>query len=126
MPTIGSLSLMAPVEPKNLASPKEKMPPSRATSQYPLPVGVAAMPTIGWASALPAIEPKLPASPWAYTEPSAAAIQVPEPFALEAIDTTGDLVPTPMRPATAPKEWVSPPAAARRYQSVPATGTEVE
>jgi hypothetical protein len=24
------------------------MPPSRATNQYPLPVGVEVMPTIGW------------------------------------------------------------------------------
>ena len=33
IPTIGLFSLMFPVEPKNLASPKEKMPPSDATSQ---------------------------------------------------------------------------------------------
>src|SRR5688572_15871473 len=35
MPTIGLLSLMAPVEPKKAASPKVKIPPSEATSQYP-------------------------------------------------------------------------------------------
>jgi hypothetical protein len=33
MPTIGLLSGMPPVEPKNTASPKEKIPPSEATSQ---------------------------------------------------------------------------------------------
>ena len=33
MPTIGSASAMLPVEPKNGASPKEKMPPSEATIQ---------------------------------------------------------------------------------------------
>jgi hypothetical protein len=33
MPVIGWFSLMLPVEPWNVASPKEKMPPSEATSQ---------------------------------------------------------------------------------------------
>ena len=33
MPTIGWLRWMAPIEPKNGASPKVKMPPSAATSQ---------------------------------------------------------------------------------------------
>jgi hypothetical protein len=33
IPTMGLLSCMAPVEPRKLASPKEKMPPSEATSQ---------------------------------------------------------------------------------------------
>jgi hypothetical protein len=33
MPTIGWLSVIAPVEPKNWASPKLKIPPSLATSQ---------------------------------------------------------------------------------------------
>jgi hypothetical protein len=33
MPTIGLFSLMLPVEPQNWASPKEKTPPSEATSQ---------------------------------------------------------------------------------------------
>jgi hypothetical protein len=33
MPLIGLFSLMLPVEPKNPASPKAKIPPSDATSQ---------------------------------------------------------------------------------------------
>ena len=33
MPTMGRLRAMAPVEPRNTASPKAKMPPSDATSQ---------------------------------------------------------------------------------------------
>ena len=33
MPTIGLLSCIDPVEPRNEASPNEKMPPSEATSQ---------------------------------------------------------------------------------------------
>src|ERR1700730_3748662 len=37
MPTMGLFSLIDPVEPKNLALPKLKIPPSGATSQYPLP-----------------------------------------------------------------------------------------
>ncbi len=38
IPTIGLLRWIAPVDPKNRASPKLKMPPSDATSQYPFPV----------------------------------------------------------------------------------------
>src|SRR5919106_105153 len=37
MPTIGLFSLILPVEPKNLASPKAKIPPSEATNQYAVP-----------------------------------------------------------------------------------------
>ncbi len=50
MPTMGLLSRRLPVEPWKAASPKEKMPPSEATSQYPplSPVGV--MSTMGWFS----------------------------------------------------------------------------
>jgi hypothetical protein len=33
IPTIGLLSLIAPVEPKNRAAPKAKTPPSEPTSQ---------------------------------------------------------------------------------------------
>jgi len=33
IPTIGLASLIAPVEPRKAALPKEKMPPSEATSQ---------------------------------------------------------------------------------------------
>jgi hypothetical protein len=33
IPTTGWLRRMSPVEPKKVASPKEKMPPSEATSQ---------------------------------------------------------------------------------------------
>src|SRR4030081_2044594 len=40
MPTMGLLSLIDPVEPKNPARPKLKMPPSVADSQYP-PAGGA-------------------------------------------------------------------------------------
>jgi hypothetical protein len=44
---------MEPVDPKKVASPKLKMPPSDATSQYPSPDGVAAIPTIGALSVRP-------------------------------------------------------------------------
>ena len=33
MATMGELSVIAPVEPENVASPKAKIPPSEATSQ---------------------------------------------------------------------------------------------
>src|SRR5438105_358543 len=36
MPTMGWASFRAPVEPKNPASPKAKIPPSRAANRYPL------------------------------------------------------------------------------------------
>ena len=57
MPTMGALRCMPPVEPKNEASPKLKMPPSAATSQYPCPDGVAAMLTTGALSAVPLMLP---------------------------------------------------------------------
>ncbi len=57
MPTIGWFSGVPPIDPWKSASPKAKMPPSAATSQYPPPPGVAAMPTIGWFSGVPPIEP---------------------------------------------------------------------
>src|ERR1700721_1435276 len=39
MPTTGALMAMPPVLPQYGAPPKAKMPPSEATSQYPLPPG---------------------------------------------------------------------------------------
>ena len=48
---------MPPVDPKKEASPKLKMPPSEATSQYPCPDGVAASPTMGALSAVPLMLP---------------------------------------------------------------------
>jgi hypothetical protein len=66
---------MAPVEPRKRASPKEKIPPSEATSQYPLPDGVAAMPTMGRLRRMAPVEPKNLASPWAKIPPSVATSQ---------------------------------------------------
>src|SRR5207253_2916464 len=43
---IGLLRVMLPVEPRKGASPKAKIPPSEAMSQYPCPDGVEAMLTI--------------------------------------------------------------------------------
>src|SRR5438477_559081 len=40
MPTIGRFNFRLPVDPKKRASPKAKIPPSDATSQYPRPAGV--------------------------------------------------------------------------------------
>ncbi len=57
MPTIGWFRVSLPVDPWNRAEPKAKIPPSEATSQYPPPVGAAAMPTIGRLSGLPPMEP---------------------------------------------------------------------
>src|SRR5438477_269222 len=43
MPTIGALSFVPPVPPRNTASPKANTPPSAATSQFPAPVAVGAV-----------------------------------------------------------------------------------
>ena len=75
MPTMGLLRATEPVEPKNCASPNEKMPPSEATSQYPLPSGVEAMPTIGLLRVMPPVEPKNCASPKEKMPPSEATSQ---------------------------------------------------
>jgi hypothetical protein len=73
--TIGEFRAMLPVEPWKRASPKVKMPPSDATSQYPRPVGVVAMSTIGRLSGRAPCEPRKGASPNAKIPPSAAASQ---------------------------------------------------
>src|SRR5919202_805499 len=46
IPTMGRLSGRPPMDPRKVASPKAKMPPSEATNQYPWPVAVGAIPTI--------------------------------------------------------------------------------
>src|SRR5882724_125660 len=66
--TIGWLRRMPPVDPRKRASPNEKMPPSDAISQPPLPVGVLAIPTIGWVGR--STLPNGPASPKAKVLPS--------------------------------------------------------
>ena len=75
MPTMGRFSGLAPMEPRNAASPKAKMPPSEATNQYPAPSGVAAMPTMGRFSGLAPMEPRNAASPKAKMPPSEATSQ---------------------------------------------------
>ena len=75
MPTTGWLRRIAPVDPKNRASPKLKMPPSEDSCQYPPLLGVGVMPIIGAASGLPPIEPRYGAPPKEYTAPSAAVDQ---------------------------------------------------
>src|SRR2546421_497893 len=72
MPTMGAFNRMAPVEPWKTASPKPKIPPSDATSQYPLPLGVAAIPTIGALRRMPPVEPWKRASPNEKTPPAGA------------------------------------------------------
>jgi hypothetical protein len=57
IPTIGAFKRIAPVEPKNRASPKLNMPPSEATNQYPRPDGVAATATTGCASSVGPVDP---------------------------------------------------------------------
>ena len=56
MPTIGALRRNPPMEPRNGASPKLKMPPSEPCSQYPPPSRVAVMPTTAAFSAQPGLE----------------------------------------------------------------------
>ena len=75
MPTTGWFRGWPPIEPENRASPKAKMPPSAATSQYPPPVAVAAMPTTGWDRSRAEASPAAGASPSAATVPSLNAVQ---------------------------------------------------
>ncbi len=75
MPTIGWFNRIPPVDPRNTASPKEKIPPSDATNQYPAPDGVAATPTIGWFNRIPPVEPRKAASPNEKIPPSDATNQ---------------------------------------------------
>src|SRR5258708_166225 len=84
---------MPPVDPKNGASPKLKIPPSAATNQYPFPDGVAAIPTIGWFSASAPVEPRNAASPKLKIPPSAATNQYPWPERVDAAPTTGRASP---------------------------------
>ncbi len=72
---MGELRRMSPVEPRKDASPKLKMPPSDATSQYPAPDGVAAMPTMGWLRRSAPVEPRKAASPKLKMPPSEATSQ---------------------------------------------------
>ena len=93
MPTMGLLRRIDPVEPKNLALPKVKIPPSVATSQYPLPSGVDAIPTIGLLSLIDPAEPKNLALPKLKIPPSEATSQYPLPGLLPG----GAATPVPDR-----------------------------
>ncbi len=57
MSTTGSLNTAPPIDPKNPAVPKVKIPPSAATIQYPCPVEEAAIPVTGWFRRTPPSEP---------------------------------------------------------------------
>ena len=72
MATIGARYPDAPAEPRNVAEPNEKIPPSSATNRYPRPSAAASIPTIGRFSAMLPVEPKNPASPKAKIPPSEA------------------------------------------------------
>src|SRR5581483_2303471 len=94
MPTTG-MGSSDTAEPRNGASPKAKMPPSDATSQYPFPDGVAAIPTIGLLRLIAPVEPKNLASPKAKIPPSDATSQYPLPDGVAAMPTIGFLSGTP-------------------------------
>src|SRR5664280_1583212 len=79
IPTIGLLSLKAPADPWNTASPRVKTPPSDATSQQPPPSGVAAIPTIGLLSLRAPVDPWNAAPPREKTPPSEATSQYAPP-----------------------------------------------
>src|SRR4051794_15487837 len=106
---MGWLSFRLPVDPRNLASPKLKTPPSDPRSQYPLPEAVEAMPTIGLFSP-PLTEPRAGASPAARTLPCGVTTQAPLPEGVAAAaatvvpagTATGSFTGTPSRMATTP------------------------
>src|SRR5205823_5099306 len=81
--------LNPPVAPAKTASPKPKIPPSEATSQYPCPLGVGAMPTMGWFRWMPPVEPWNTASPKLKIPPSEATSQYPRPVRLAVMATIG-------------------------------------
>src|SRR6185437_1824688 len=89
IPTTGLTSLRFPADPKKDVSPKLKMPPSEATSQYPLPSGVHAIPTTGCFSCRLPVDPKNWASPKLKMPPSEATNQYPLPSGVAAIPTMG-------------------------------------
>src|SRR6266550_7403371 len=93
MPTMGLLRRIDPVEPKNLALPKAKIPPSVATSQYPLPSAVPAMPTMGLFNLIDPVEPRNLALPKLKIPPSEATSQYPLPGLLPG----GAATPVPDR-----------------------------
>ena len=112
MPTTGALSGLPPREPWKRALPKENTPPSAATSQYPSPVGAAAMPTMG-ASEVNGVA-RSGAVPQGATWPVRSASQYPVPAAERAIPTTvpdGSAVEHAVRGTVgvAPYAQVSPP-----------------
>src|ERR1041385_5758374 len=80
---------LPPVLPCKAASPNEKIPPSEPTSQYPAPVGVAAIETIGLFRCIPPVLPKYPASPNAKMPPSFESSQYPRPDGVIAMPTKG-------------------------------------
>ena len=90
MSTTAALSALPPIEPRNGASPKLKMPPSDATSQYDLPRGrrhaddgrVERLATHGTEETGVA-ELKMP--------PSEATSQYPLPSGVAAMPTMGEL-----------------------------------
>src|SRR5438270_840181 len=75
-------------DPSNVPSPKVKIPPSRATSQYPWPDGVVAMPTIGWLRRVPASDPRFGVLPTGITAPRLVAAQARAPPGAAATATT--------------------------------------
>ena len=75
MPTAGDARRGDASDPWKRASPKLNTPPSDATSQYPFPLGVAAIPTIGWLRTMAPVLPKNCASPYEKIPPSDATIQ---------------------------------------------------
>jgi len=75
MPTTGRLRWRPPIDPWKAASPKAKIPPSLATSQYPRPSAVGARSTTGASRRRPPIDPKNRASPKVKMPPSAATSQ---------------------------------------------------
>ena len=85
MPTTGLLSTRDPVEPKKPASPKEKIPPSAASSKYPRPSGVGAMPTTLWLRGVLAMFPYETASPKDSTAPALETTQYPFPSGVAAM-----------------------------------------
>src|SRR5882724_7266450 len=133
MATTRSVVPEPPCEPKNAASPKEKIPPSDATSQYPRPDGVAVIPTIGRFNRTEPSDPKNAASPNEKIPPSDATSQYPRPDGVAAPPFISQASGAPAaEPASgAPPRAATPPRAVtpqyppERQATMPTTSARI-
>ena len=96
----GAFMDLPPIEPSNGALPNENTPPSEATSQYPLPSGVAAIPSTGALRAFVVSPPNGTASAHPMTAPFELVTKNPFPVGVDVIPVHNPTAPViPVQPA---------------------------